>query len=194
MRRIFSAVFLILGAVILLGMPVVVLCSLNRPAALLLAPDDAIACAEELTKALSRGDFETAQERIWGLSGEPEAWEPADEVNSLIWQTYLDSVECNVSFRSATQIGVAWNMTVSTMDIAKVADAASETAGALWESREGEKQRASLLYEAAQRAIKENSGRIVREIRLELVWIDGAWYALPDEQLLLVLSGNLRKQ
>lgn len=201
MRRIFSAVFLILGAMVLLGTPALVLGSLDKPAALIFTSGDAAACVEELTDALSQGDFAAAEGRIYGLSDAQNVWEPADDASALIWQAYLDSIECTAAADGyTTQTGMAWDVTVSTLDISEVAAAASERAKAILEEEAArnahilsDPQKTALLREAARQAIAKETGSIVRDIQLNLIRTNGAWYVLPDEQLLLILSGNLEE-
>ncbi len=203
-RAFFSAVFLVVGTALLVGTLALVLGSLDAPARLISVPEGAAACVDEVVSALSQGDFPEAERRIYGLSEQADSWEPSDEAGALIWQAYLDSITFDpIGAGYATQTGLAWDVTVTTMDISRVTAAASEHAGVLLEKQvsrtEGEEyalsdeQTASLLYEAAQMAIEEEESQIVREIQLNLIQTDGAWYVLPDAQLLMVLSGNLKE-
>lgn len=188
MRRVISAVFLILGTVLLLGTTAGVLRSLDAPAALLSTPDGAEQCAGDVIDALSRGDLPAAQRRIYGLSQPSEPWQPSDEAGALIWQAYLDSITCeSAGYGYTTQTGMAWNVTVSTLDLAKV----TEQARSLLAEQEagGEPSR----LQAAEAAILKEEDRIVRELQLNLVQTDGTWYVLPDAQLLGILSGNLKE-
>lgn len=187
MRRLLSAVFLILGTVILLGTTVGVLRSLDAPAVLLSTPDGAEQCAGDVIDALSHGDFPAVERRIYGLTQTSYSWEPSDEAGALIWKAYLDSITCeSAGYGYATQTGLAWDVTVSTLDISKV----TEHARSLLAERED-----MLRLEAVEAAIlaEAEEDRITRELRLNLIQTDGTWYVLPDTQLQLVLSGNLKE-
>ncbi len=191
MRRLLSAVFLILGAMLLLGTTAGVLCSLDAPAALLSIPDGAKECAGDVVDALSQGDFSAVERRIYGLTESSDSWTPSDEAGALIWQAYLDSVTCeSAGYGYATQTGLAWNVTVSTLDLAKVTEHARSI---LAEQAAEEDPSGALRLEAAEQAILEQEDRVVRDLKLNLIQADGAWYVLPDAQLLGILSGNLKE-
>lgn len=191
MRRLFSAVFLTLGMAILLVTSVGVLRSLDAPAALLSTPEGARECAEGMMDALSRGDLKAAEGRIYGLQAPEEPYAPPDEAGALLWQAYLDSITCEETGRPyGTQTGLAWEITVSTMDLSSVAAAAADRAQELAREGDGE-QTDALLLQAAQTALLEDREPIVRELRLELIQTDGVWYVLPEAGLLEILSGNL---
>lgn len=183
MRRPFSAVFLILGALLLVGTTAGVLCSLDAPAALLSMPEGAEECAGAVIDALSRGDIPAVEERIYGLTQTSDSWTPSDEAGARIWQAYRDSMTCGSAGDGyGTQTGMAWDVTVSTLDLAKVTQRAHSLLA------EGTVADGS---EAAEAAILGAEDRVVRELRLNLICTDGAWYVLPDAQLLRILAGDL---
>lgn len=204
--KIFSWLFGLLGICLMVFTAVLCFASLNAAPKVVQLPEQARLCAEEFVDAVSHGDFEEVQSR---LLGQPELGldrEPEGGVSKLIWDAFVDSLSGTLHRGPyATDMGPAWDMTVSYLDISSVTECLDERAEELLAQRQtqsgedlldenGQYPEAlvqEVLLEAARLALEEDGNMVTRELTLNLVFQDGQWWVAGDKALLEVLSGGL---
>ena len=106
---------------------------------------------------------------------------------------------------SVTDAGLTRKATVTALDVAKVIQSLPQRAEALLEvqtkteedpeeSDDGQNaDREELvnqaLLEAARQALDESAETVTRDVTLNLIYRDGAWWVVPDQALLQIISG-----
>ena len=205
--KLLSAVFAAVGVVI--AMAGVALCLSCRDAAPVLAavPQDAKQCADDLMNALSRGDYESAGDLLYGTPDLGVGREAADEVGVLIWDAFEDSIEYEFTGDFyATDTGIARDVTITTLDITSVTQTLRERSQTLLERRVQNAENVSqvydenndyredfvmdVLFDAAYQSLQEDARNVTRDVTLKLVYRQGSWWVLPDPTLLAAISGG----
>ena len=89
--KIFSALFGVLGILLMVATAAVSIASRNAQPRMLESPEAASAQAQRMMEALCAGDYEAAQSCIYG---QPDlgAGEPEDAVSKLLWDAFTDSL------------------------------------------------------------------------------------------------------
>ena len=89
--KILSAVFGVLGILLMVATAAVSIASRNAQPRMLESPEAASAQAQRMMDALCIGDYATAQSCIYG---QPDlgAGEPEDAVSKLLWDAFTDSL------------------------------------------------------------------------------------------------------
>ena len=142
------------------------------------------------------------------MYGQPDlgAGEPEDEVSRLLWDAFTDSLSYEFTgVCSVTDAGLTRKATVTALDVAKVIQSLPQRAEALLEvqtkaeedpeeSEDGQNaDREELvnqaLLEAARQALDESAETVTRDVTLNLIYRDGAWWVVPDQALLQIISG-----
>lgn len=203
--KIFSGVFAVLG--MLLMAVTVVLCVLSRNAQprMLESPEAASAQAQRMMDALCAGDYKTAGSCMYG---QPElgAGEPEDEVSRLLWNAFTDSLSYEFTgVCYVTDAGLARNASVTALNVAKVtqsipqlakdrmkekAEAAEDPSEVLNEQNtDREEPVKQALLDAAEQALSGDTETVTRDVTLNLIYRDGAWWVVPDQALLQIISG-----
>ncbi len=207
LSHILSALFGVLGAVLMAA--AVVLCLFFRTAEPKMPEPspEAEACSLQLMEALSRGDFPSAGGLIYGqpvLAAET----PESEDAALIWEAFLGSISYRFdSGLYAEGTSLYRDVTLTTLDIpsltASIAplaqerltqrvEAAEDPAALYDENRELLPQVLSaVLREAVSEAIAQGETASIQG-RLQLFQQEGRWWAIPDRSLLKAVSGGLR--
>ncbi|MGN0976598.1 MAG: hypothetical protein ACI4PH_00955 [Faecousia sp.] len=209
--KLFSGIFTVLGAVLMLAALVLSLVSLKAAPKLVRVPQGAVDQSQALLDAIAKGDFDAAGRTMYGqpeLSGEPEA---EDAAGQKIWEAFVNSLSCE--FRGgcyATDTGLARDAVITALDISSVADAVGEHAYALLTQRVESAEDMSELYdeennfrqnlvdavllEAVDQAIREDGQTAAYEVTLSLIQRDGQWWVVPDQALLQAISGGLTRR
>lgn len=164
--------------------------------------------ATALLDAVCAGDYETAGSLILG-SPELGVDRPAqDAVGVLLWDAYQDSLEyVPVGEPFATDSGVAQRFTVRYLDLSSVTATLRERSQALLEERVAQAEDTSevydenneyredvvmdVLYDAAVAALAEDARYVEVTFTMKLVYRDGRWLAVADDELLNAISGSL---
>lgn len=200
-----SWLFGLLGICLMVGTAVLCFASLDAAPKVVEQPEQARLCAEEFVDAVCHGDFEAVQNRMLGQPDLGLDRAPEDGVNRLIWDAFVDSLSGTLYRGSyTTDTGLAWDMTVTFLDISAVTDAMTAKAGEVLSQRQAQSGEDLLdedgqypealvqevLLEAARLALEE-AVPVTRELTLNLVFQDGRWWVTGDKALLEVLSGGL---
>lgn len=205
MSKFFSGVFGVLGVLLMTGTVMLCLMSRNAQPRMLESPEAASAQAQRMMDALCAGDYDTAGSYMYG---QPDlgAGEPEDEVSRLLWDAFTDSLSYEFTgVCSVTDAGLTRKAAVTALDVTKVTQSVPQRARALLEQQaeaaaspaeiydEHNAYREELvnqaLLDAAKQALDESAETVTRDVTLNLIYRDGAWWVVPDQALLQIISG-----
>lgn len=205
MSKFFAGVFGVLGVLLMTGTVMLCLMSRNAQPRMLESPEAASAQAQRMMDALCAGDYDTAGSCMYG---QPDlgAGEPEDEVSRLLWDAFTDSLSYEFTgVCSVTDAGLTRKAAVTALDVTKVTQSVPQRARALLEQQaeaaaspaeiydEHNAYREELvnqaLLEAARQALDESAETVTRDVSLNLIYRDGAWWVVPDQALLQIISG-----
>ena len=169
------------------------------------SPEAASAQAQRMMDALCAGDYDTAQGYI---IGQPDlgAGEPEDAVSRLLWDAFTDSLSYEFTgLCRVTDTGFARDVSVTCLDVSGVTEAVPQRAKALLEAKAAAAEDKSELYnednsyrselvdqalnDAVTQALSEDAQTVTRDMTLGLIYQDGAWWVVPDQALLKIISG-----
>jgi len=204
--RFFAVIFAVLGILLLVGSIGLCMFSLNAPVRILEIPQGAEACSDAFAQALDDGDLTAAARLIYGQPDLGAEGTPADPETAVIWDAFLESIVFEFTGNCyATQTGFARNASITVLDLESVTRKLPErtqslvnqkisSAGNLGEIYDdnGQFHRElvdRILQEALQQALNQDAQTVTREVTVELISRDGAWWAVPDQLLLQALSG-----
>ena len=206
----FSAVFGLLGLAITVG--TVYLALNNRTAAPLLMEQPEAARNQVVTMldALCAGEYDTVSACLYGNPGLGMDREIQDEVGRLFWDALMDSFSYEIhSDFHATDSGVAMDIQITALDIDSVTVNLRQRTQNLLEERIAQAENTSdiydenndfredfvmaALYDAACDALEEDADTVSWEITLNLVYGDGQWWIVPEQELLQAISGGILK-
>lgn len=182
--------------------------NMNAEPVLKTEPEAAHSQVVDMMDAFCEGDYVTAQSKFYGSTDLGVDREAADEVGTLIWDAFQESMTYElVGEMYATDSGVAQNIRITTMDISSITSALQDSAKTLLEERVLEAEDLdevydenyeykdefvmSVLCEAAEQAIENDSRTVETEVTLNLVWADGQWWIVSNETLLKAVSGGI---
>jgi len=157
--------------------------------------------------ALSRGEFEEAEKMLYGNPSLGVDRQASDDVGSLIWDAFVDSIEYEFSGDFyATDTGIARNVTITTLELASVTESLRERSQVLLERRVKNAEDVSqvydenndyredfvlnVLYDAAYQSLQEDARYVSQDVTLNLVFRQGKWWVMPDQPLLAAISGG----
>ena len=203
--KILSAVFGVLGILLMVATAAVSIASRNAQPRMLESPEAASAQAQRMMDALCAGDYEAAQSCIYGRP-DLGAGEPEDAVSKLLWDAFTDSLSYEFTgLCRVTDTGFARDASVTYLDVSGVTAAVPQRAKALLEAKaaaaedkteiynEDNSYRSELvdqaLNDAVTQALSEDAQTVTRDVTLGLIYQDGAWWVVPDQALLQIISG-----
>lgn len=199
--KILSAVFGVLGILLMVATAAVSIASRNAQPRMLESPEAASAQAQRMMDALCAGDYEAAQSCIYG---QPDlgAGEPEDAVSKLLWDAFTDSLSYEFTgLCQVTDTGFARDATVTCLDVSGVTAAVPQRAKALLEAKAAAAEDKTEIYnednelvdqalnDAVTQALSEDAQTVTRDVTLGLIYQDGAWWVVPDQALLQIISG-----
>ena len=197
--KILSAVFGVLGILLMVATAAVSIASRNAQPRMLESPEAASAQAQRMMDALCAGDYEAAQSCIYG---QPDlgAGEPEDAVSKLLWDAFTDSLSYEFTgLCRVTDTGFARDATVTCLDVSGVTAAVPQRAKALLEAKAAAAEDKTEIYrnelvdqalnDAVTQALGEDAQTVTRDVTLGLIYQDGAWWVVPDQALLQIISG-----
>ena len=204
--RLFSAVFAVLGSVLLAASLAVCLFSRNAPVRVLEIPQGAVDCSEAFAQALDSGDLSGAARLMYGQPDLGAEGTSADPETAMVWEAFLESISFEFTGKCyAVENGFARDASITTLDTAsvtrKLGDRAQTlvnqkiaSAGSLEEVYdENGNFRAELVQQildaALGQALEQDAEHRIREVTVKLVNRDGAWWVVPDQALLQAVSG-----
>lgn len=168
----------------------------------------ALATAQEMLQAVADGDYDHAGQLILGCPDLGVDREADSEVGRLIWAAYQESLSFTPEGACyATACGIAQNYRVRYLDRSAVTARLRERSQALLEERVANAQDTSQVYDenneyredvvmevlaqAARQALQEDAAFVELVVPVGLTYENGAWWVLPEEQLLAAISGGL---
>jgi hypothetical protein len=147
------------------------------------------------------------------LYGKPEldsGREPTLAVGGVLWEAFRESLHCEFTGSCyATQSGISREVTVTALDISQVMEPLKRRSDALMTQRAENAEDPDTVYdenngyredfvmevlcEAAQEVLAQQEYLTSRTLTLNLVYEDGQWWILPDQEMINILSGKLGK-
>lgn len=198
-----SAVFAVLGAVLVIGTAVLSFTSLDAPVRLLSSMENAEEKTEALMDAICQGNYTSAASVMYGRPELDAGQTPSSELGVLLWDAYGDSLSYEFTGGCyATDSGVARDVTITALDISAVMEPLEEHYRKLLQEAEGsdsydmsdENREAfvmGVLCDAAAEVLEESDYLTSRSVTLNLTCQDGQWWILPEQELLNVISGGV---
>ncbi len=202
-----SALFAVVGTVLLVGSIVTSFVALNSPTRAVKPTQEANDFARSVLGALEDGDFTAVEGYLYGKPSLGLDREPAAEEGKLIWNAYRDSIAVTTGencYGEGTNIYQTAQVTY--MNIAETLSGLDRRAGELLKEKldaqedhtallgeDGqipEKLREELRTQALREALAEPK-TVTTQITFQLIEQDGQWWALPDQATLDILSGGL---
>ena len=202
-----SAVFAVVGTVLLVGSIVTSFVAMNSPTRAVKPTKEANDFARSVLSTLEDGDFSAVEGYLYGMPSLGLDREPAGEEGRLIWDAYRDSITVTAQepcYGEGTNI--YQTAQVSYMDIPQTLSRLDKRAGELLEEKlDAQEDHTALLGEDGQipEKLKEELRRqalgealaepktVTARITFQLVEQDGQWWVLPDQAMLDILSGGL---
>jgi hypothetical protein len=194
--------------VLLVGSIGLCLVSLNAPARMGEIPREALQAADALEAAVTARDYAALEGCIYGqpdlgLSGSVE-----EDLAAGVWAQLQDSI--TFSWKDEAYLegtAICRDAVVTYVDIAGITDNLPMRAHALLTKRVEEATDMAELYDeggefredlmdqvmaqALQEACREDAKTVAVQTKIQLVYRDGQWWAIPDAALLTALSGGL---
>lgn len=204
----FSALYALLGICLAAAGVVLALNNRNARPVLVEQPEAAMDRVEAMMDALCAGDYDTVSGCLYG---EPDLGldrAAEGEVAQLFWDALAESFTCQIqSDFHATDSGVALDVMISAMDIDSVTVNLRQRAQERMEQRLEETEDLSLVYDenheyreefvmdalldAAQDALEQDAKTVSWELTLNLIYKNGQWWIMPENELLEAISGGI---
>lgn len=209
-RNLLSGLFALLGMGAAAAGIYLSLHNMNASPVLLVQPEEAKAKVVSVLDAVCDGDYAQAS---LGMQGTPDLGvdrAAEGQVGNLIWNAFLDSISYELEGECyATDSGIAQNVVIRTLELNSVTEKLREHSQAMLAQRVEQAEDTSELYdenneyreelvmevllEAAKQALAEDVRYVTWEIRLNLIYDNGQWWVLPEQELLRAISGGLVK-
>ena len=203
-----SAVFAVVGTVLLVGSMIVSFAALSKPAKAVKPTQEANDFAQQVLNALDDGDFAGTAAYFYGKPSLGLDREPATTEGKELWNAYRDSIRVTTEERCyGDGANIYQTAQVTHMDIAQTLFRLDQRAGELLKQRiDGAEDPAAVLDENGEvpqtlrdeirtqafREALEDAKTATTQITFQLIEEDGRWWALPDQAMLDVLSGGLQ--
>lgn len=208
MTRFLSAIFALVAAVAAAAAVYLGFAYKNSEPILLTPPLAAKSQAVALMNDLCKGDFEGVSERLLGNPTLGLDREAAEDVGSLIWDSYVESLSYElVGTCYATDSGLAQDVKLTCLDMSSVTANLQQRSQVLLEERVASAKNASEIYDenneyreefvmnvlcdATRDALEEDAEETTMELTLNLSYVDGQWWVVADSQLVDAISGGI---
>lgn len=211
-RRIFSYIvagICALAAVFCAGMGI--FAAFYQPDAhpvMLAQPRQAYARAEAFLAALEAGQLQQAREYLLGQPSLGADSAPQSAPGQVIWEGFVGSFSCSIpGVCYPTDDGVSLDVTITSLDLNSATASIGSRTQQLLQQRLDNAQSMDELYDtsgnyldslleqvltqAAREALAQDGTLITRSITLSLVYRQGQWWILPQEDLLQAISYGL---
>jgi len=206
----FSGIFGVLGVSFAALGIILALTNTKTEPVLVEQPQAAMDRVGTMLDALCQGDYDTVTGCLYGTPVLGLDRDPQDPVGQLFWQALTDSYtyELQGDFH-ATDSGVAVDATIRVMDLNSVTANLRQRAQNLLEERIAQAEDTSeiydsnneyredfvmgALYDAALAALEEDAQTISWDVTLNLIYKDGQWWIMPEQELLQAISGGVLK-
>lgn len=206
----FSVIYGLLGAALAAVCICLALMNAKASPVLVQQPQAAMDRVQTMLDALCAGDYDTVSACLYGQPDLGLDREAEDPVGKLFWDAMAGSYSCvpGEAFH-ATDSGVALDVTISAMDLNSVTANLRERARAMMEQRIAQAENTdeiydenheyreefvmSALYDAARDALEQDAQQVTWELTLNLVYENGQWWIMPEQDLLRAISGGILK-
>lgn len=206
----FSAVYGALGAFLAVVCVCMALMNKNAGPVLLQQPQAAREQVNAMLDALCAGEYDTVSACLYGQPSLGLDREAEDPVGRLFWEALTRSFSYELAEEfHATDSGVALDVTISALDLSSVTENLRDRAQEKMEQRidqaedtdeiydENNDYREEFvleaLYEAAQEALEQDARHTSWQLTLNLVYENGQWWIMPEQDLLRAISGGVLK-
>lgn len=206
--RFFAVIFAVLGIVLMLGTAILCFTSMDANVKVLETPTGAVECADQLISAIDSGDLAGAAALMYGQPDLGAEGVPTDSVSALLWDTFRKEMRCEAVGKLQLQgADFACSATVTVVDIPALTMSVQTRAKAILEQKVAQATDMAQLYdaqnnfrqelidqvmqEALNQAMGQDLGYVTQNVTFRVVFQDGQWWAVPDQNLLSALSGGL---
>ena len=206
--RILACVFAVLALVIAVGGVCFIFANRNAHPVLVVPSQAALDTASQLLQNVCDGDYTAAEKLILGSPDLGVDREAEGSVGKLIWEAYQDSISFTpVGQCFATESGVGQSYVVRYLDLEALTANLRTYSEQLLALRVKQAADVSQVYDinnnyredvvmevlaqAAEQALREDAAYVELVVPVGLTYENGAWWVLPEEQLLAAISGGL---
>lgn len=206
----FSGIFGLTGMFLALVCVFAALLNINASPVLLRQPQSAMDQVTTMLDALCEGDFASVSGCLYGTPDLGLDREAEDPVGRLFWDALAQSFSYEMGEKfHATDSGISLNVTVRAMDLSSVTANLGDRARVMMEQRIAEAEDTDdiydenndfreefvmdSLYRAAQEALEQDARQTSWELTLNLVYENGQWWIMPEQDLLRAISGGVLK-
>ena len=204
----FSAVFGILALILTVAGICLAFGNRNASPVLVRQPESAGVRVQTMLDALQAGEYETVSSCLYGTPDFGMEGQAAHPVGQLFWDALGSSFRYEIPGDFyATDSGVAMDVTVSALDLSAATANLRDRAQKLLEQRIAEAEDQDeiydsnnefreefvmdALYDAAVDALAEDSQEVTWNLTLNLIYENGQWWIMPEQELLKALSGGI---
>ena len=203
-----SAVFAVVGTVLLVGSVVMSFVALGRPTTAVEPTREANDVARSVLSALDHGDLSKVGTYFYGAPALGLDREPATAEGKQIWNAYRESITVTADEGCCAEGTTIYQTAqVTALDISEALSRLDEEAAALLSKRlETAEDPAALLDENGEvpQTLKDeirgqaltqvlaDAKTVTTQITFQLMEQDGQWWILPDQAMLDVLSGAVK--
>lgn len=205
--KFFAGIFAVLAVILAVATIVVSFGFLNSSPVLMKSSEEALGAVDTLMNAVCEGNYSEAGAVMYGMP-DLGVHDAADEVSQLVWDSFVDSISYElVGGFHATDSGLAQNVKISSLDMKSVAVNLGTYAQTLLPQRVEDAEDISQVYdednnyrdefvmsvllEAAAMALERDAVYNEQEITVNLVYKQGQWWVVPEQQLLSAISGGI---
>ena len=202
-----SALFAVVGTVLLVGSIVISFVALNSPGKAVKPKDEADALAMSVLSALANGDLSKVGTYFYDRPSLGLDREPATAEGKQIWDAYRDSITVTAQEPCyAEGSNIYQTAQITHMDIPQTLSQLDRRAGELLKKKLDEQAdpfsllgedgqisqtlKQELTTKALQEALEEPK-TVTTQITFQLIEKDGQWWVLPDQAMLDILFGGL---
>lgn len=180
----------------------------NASPVLVKQPEAARIRVQTMLDALCDGEYAQVSSCLYGTPDLGMDTQAADPVGQLFWDALGQSFRYEIAGDfHATDSGVSLDVTISALNVSSATANLRERAQKLLEQRiaqardPGEIYDANneyredfvmnALYDAAMQALAEDATDITWDLTLNLIYENGQWWIMPEQELLKALSGGI---
>lgn len=180
----------------------------NRTPVLVYAPEEAVQQVHLFLDAVCAGDFAGAQTMLYGSWDLGADREPSDPVGRILWEAYVESLDYElVGELYATRNGLAQNVKLVHLELPALTENLGSRSRALLESAVETAEDVTQIYDqnnsyredlvmdvlgqAAQQAVEADRRYTYQILSLPLVYADGQWWIVANQELLKAISGGM---
>ena len=203
-----SAVFAVVGTVLLVGSVVMSFVALGRPTTAVEPTREANDFAQSVISALDHGDLSKVGTYFYGAPALGLDREPATAEGKQLWNAYRDSItvtadegcyaEGTTIYQTAQVTALDISETLSRLDeeaaalMSKRLETAEDPTALLDENGEVPQTLKDELCAQALTQVLADAKTVTTRITFQLMEQNGQWWALPDQAMLDVLSGGVK--